>query len=165
MKGPPMPHASHHPPTCRVFPRLILVALGGAAAAVIGCTSTPDQGAVQKPAEAAGTTAAEPSYPYSRKEEFTAFMKTNLDKLNQDIEQLSAKIASLSAAAQAEATQKLQALREQARRLGQQFDQVQNASAGSWDNVKSDMSKAYADLQSGIRNARQWLSEKIAPGP
>ncbi len=165
MKGQLMPHARNRTPSCRMIRRFLIVLSGAAAAAVIGCTSSPDQGTAEKPADASSAAAAEPSYPYSRKEEFTAFMKTNLDKLNHEIDQLSAKIASLSAAAQAEATQKLKDLREQAQRLGQQFDKVQSASAGSWDNAKADMSKAYADLQSGIRKARQWLSEKIAPSP
>jgi hypothetical protein len=158
-----MMHLSNRIVSCWVAQRITLVAMSVAAVVVIGCSSTPDQGTTQKPADASSAPAAEPSYPYSRKEEFTAFMKTNLDKLNQEIDQLSAKIASLSAAAQAEATQKMQALREQAQRLGQQFDKVQNASEASWESVKTDASKAYADLQSGIRTARQWLSEKIAP--
>ena len=160
-----MLHASNRTPSSRTLQHLVLVLSAAAGAAMFGCTSAPDQATGSAPANANSAPAAEPSYPYSRKEEFTTFMKTNLDKLNQEIEQLAAKISTLSAAAQADAKEKLQALREQAQRLGQHFDKVQNASAGSWDAAKADMSKAYDDLKAGITKARQWLSEKIAPTP
>lgn len=158
-----MTRSNNSTPFGRMVQRMMSLSMSAAAMTVIGCGTTPDQGTTAKPADASSAPAAEPSYPYSRKEEFTAFMKTKIDQLNQEIDQLSAKIASLGAAAKEEAGQKLKELREQAQRLGQQFDKVQNTSAASWDNAKTDMAKAYDDLQAGIRHARQWLSEKIAP--
>lgn len=125
-----MPCSSDHAPSIPMLRPIARIALGAAAAAALGCTSTPDPGTGQKPADAAGAPAAEPAYPYSRKAEFTTSMKTNLDQLNRDIDQLAAKIAALSTTAQEEARQKLHALREQAQRLQQQFDRIQNASAG-----------------------------------
>jgi len=142
---------------------LRLLVIGAVALMAIACTSAPDQNTIQKPSETGANPAPDQSYAFSQKEEYTTAMKSNLDKLNQEIDQLAEKVAHVAAAARADAAEKLQKLRDQAQRLRQQFDKVQDASAGSWDLVKSDIATGYADLRSGIRSARQWLSEKIAP--
>ena len=49
-------------------------------------------------------------------------MKVELGEINQDLEQLTAKIQKSSAAAQAEATPKLQVLREQTAKLTKQLE-------------------------------------------
>jgi uncharacterized protein YicC (UPF0701 family) len=147
--------------------RIALGALSVTALALAGCGSTPDETATASPKPVVTATPAtdDQTYPYSRREEFTMFLKTNLDKLNKEIDELSAKIATLSANARADATQKLQDLRDQAHKLAEQSDKVKDATAASWDSVKADASKAVDDLQAGIKKARQWLSDKIAPSP
>ena len=83
--------------------------------------------------------------------------------LNKDLDQLSAKIDSSSAAIKAEAKPKLQALRGQAAQLNKQLDDAKNANESTWDSVKAGFSKAYNTTEDEFNQARQWVSDKIAP--
>src|SRR5712675_462972 len=82
-------------------------------------------------------------YSYAQKAEFVATRQSQLAEINRDLDQLSAKIEKSSAAAQAEAKPKLQALREKAAQLGKQLDEVKNASESTWNSVKTSSAKAY----------------------
>ena len=102
-------------------------------------------------------------YTFAQKEEFVKTMQVQLDTLNKDLDQLSAKIDSSSDAVKAEAKPKLQALRDQAAQLNKQLDEAKNATESTWDSVKSGFTKAYDATKDGINQARQWVSDKIAP--
>jgi len=102
-------------------------------------------------------------YTFAQKTEFVAKMQGQLDTLNQDLDQLSAKIESSSDAVKAEAKPKLQALRDQAEQLTKQLDNVRNATESTWDSVKATSQKAFDSLKDGFQQSRQWLSDKIAP--
>ncbi len=102
-------------------------------------------------------------YTYAQKAEFVKTMQTQLDALNQDIDTLSAKIDSSSDAVKADAKPKLQALRDQAAQLKQQLADVQNANESTWDSVKAATKSAYDATAKGVLDARQWVSDKIAP--
>ena len=102
-------------------------------------------------------------YTFAQKDEFVKQMQIQLDKLNQDLDQLAAKIDGSSDAVKAEAKPKLQALRDQAAQLNQQLDEAKNANESTWDSVKIGFAKAYAATKDGFQQARQWLGDKIAP--
>ena len=102
-------------------------------------------------------------YTFAQKAEFVAAMQGQLDALNKDIDQLAAKIDSSSDAVKAEAKPKLQALRDQATQLNKQLDDAKNATESTWDSVKAGFTKAYDATKDGINQARQWVSDKIAP--
>ena len=102
-------------------------------------------------------------YTFAQKAEFVAAMQSQLDALNKDIDQLSAKIDSSSDAVKAEAKPKLQALRDQAAQLNKQLDDAKNATESTWDSVKAGFTKAYDATKDGFNQARQWVSDKIAP--
>ena len=102
-------------------------------------------------------------YTFAQKAEFVAAMQIQLDALNKDLDQLSAKIDSSSDAVKAEAKPKLQALRDQAAQLNKQLEDVRNATESTWDSVKSGFQKAYEATKDGFNQARQWVSDKIAP--
>jgi methyl-accepting chemotaxis protein len=102
-------------------------------------------------------------YPFAQKAEFAAKMQGQLDALNKDLDQLSAKIESSSGAVKAEAKPKLQALRDQAAQLTRQLDGVKDATESTWDSVKAASQKAFDSLKDGFQQSRQWLSDKIAP--
>ena len=102
-------------------------------------------------------------YTFAQKAEFVAAMQVQLDALNKDIDQLSAKIDSSSDAVKTEAKPKLQALRDQAAQLNKQLDDAKNATESTWDSVKAGFTKAYDATKDGFNQARQWLSDKIAP--
>ena len=101
-------------------------------------------------------------YTFAQKAEFVKTMQ-GLDALNKDLDELSAKIDSSSDAVKAEAKPKLQALRDQAAQLNKQLDDARNATESTWDSVKAGFSKAYDATKDGFNQARQWLSDKIAP--
>jgi len=102
-------------------------------------------------------------YTYAQKAEFTEAMQRQLDEINRDLDQISAKIEKSSDAAKAEAQPKLQSLRDQMTKLNKRLDQASGATESSWEEVKSGCKKGYAELKDGFQKARQWMSEKIAP--
>jgi chromosome segregation ATPase len=103
------------------------------------------------------------NYTFAQKDEFVKNMQVQLDTLNKDIDQLAAKIDSSSDTVKAEAKPKLQALRDQAGQLNKQLDEAKNATESTWDNVKDGFTKAYEATKDGFDQARQWVSDKIAP--
>jgi capsule polysaccharide export protein KpsE/RkpR len=102
-------------------------------------------------------------YTYAQKDEFTAKMQAELTVINNDLDQLSAKIEKSSDDIKAQAKPKLQALRDQAAQLNKQLDDVKNSTASTWDSVKAGTQKAYDSLKDGFQQSRQWVSDKIAP--
>jgi ElaB/YqjD/DUF883 family membrane-anchored ribosome-binding protein len=102
-------------------------------------------------------------YTFAQKAEFVKQMQGQLDNLNRDLDQLAAKIDSSSDAVKAEAKPKLQALRDQAAQLNKQLDEARNATESTWDSVKNGFQKAYEATKDGFNQARQWVSDKIAP--
>jgi ElaB/YqjD/DUF883 family membrane-anchored ribosome-binding protein len=102
-------------------------------------------------------------YTFAQKAEFVKTMQVQLDALNKDLDQLAAKIDSSSDAVKAEAKPKLQALRDQAAQLNKQLDDAKNATESTWDSVKAGFQKAYDATKDGFNQARQWVSDKIAP--
>jgi hypothetical protein len=102
-------------------------------------------------------------YAFAQKAEFVAKMQGQLDALNKDIDALSVKIENSSDAVKADAKPKLQALRDHAAQMNQQLADAKNATASTWDNVKASSAKAYDALKDDFQNARQWVSDKIAP--
>ena len=102
-------------------------------------------------------------YTFAQKAEFVKTMQGQLDALNKDLDQLSAKIDSSNDAVKAEAKPKLQALRDQVAQLNKQLDEAKNATESTWDSVKAGFSKAYDATKDGFNQTRQWVSDKIAP--
>lgn len=102
-------------------------------------------------------------YTYAQKGEFVAKMQSQMTEINKDLDALMARVEKSSDAAKADAKPKLQKLRDQASKLNQQLDEAKNASESGWDDVKSGVKKGYGELKDGFQQARQWVSDKIAP--
>jgi hypothetical protein len=102
-------------------------------------------------------------YTFAQKAEFVQAMQVKLTALNRDLDKLSAQIDNSSDAVKAEARPKLQALRDQAAQLNQQLADAKNATESTWDSVKAGSQKAYDSLAKSFTEARQWVSDKIAP--
>jgi chromosome segregation ATPase len=102
-------------------------------------------------------------YAYAQKAEYVATRQAELAEINRELDQLAARIEKANDAAKTEATPKLQALREQVARLNTHLDEAKNASESTWDDVKAGFNQGYSDLKDGFNQARQWVSEKIAP--
>jgi archaellum component FlaC len=102
-------------------------------------------------------------YSFAQKAEFTEKMQTQLAEINRDLDQISAKIEKSSDPAKAEAKLKLQALREQVAKLNKQVEEAKSATESTWGDVKAAFNKGYSELKDGFQQARQWVSEKVAP--
>ena len=142
----------------------LMIALLSAVAFTMGCdkeTTTQQINKVQ--AKTAEVSQDMKDYTYAQKAEFTEAMQKRLTGINKDLDELAAKIEKSSDTAKAEAKPKLQALREKAVQLGKQLDEARTATESTWDDVKAGSSKAYNELKEGFNQARQWVSDKIAP--
>jgi chromosome segregation ATPase len=145
--------------------KTLLLTCLSVAAFTIGCdkTETTSQQldkVQEKTAEAAQDMK---DYAFAQKAQFVEKMQSQLADLNRDLDQLAAKIEKSSDAIQAEARPKLQALRDQTAQLNTQLDGVRNATESTWDSVKSGFQKGYESSKDGFNQARQWVSDKIAP--
>jgi chromosome segregation ATPase len=131
----------------------------------VGCHQEPTTSEQMDKAKTETTAAAQDmkNYTFAQKTEFVTKMQGQLDALNKDLDQLSAKIDNSSDAVKADAKPKLQALRNQASALNQQLDNVRNATESTWDSVKATSQKAFDSAKDGFQQARQWVSDKIAP--
>ena len=102
-------------------------------------------------------------YAYAQKADFVAVMRGQLDAINRDLDSLAAKIEASSDAAKAEAKPKLQTLRDQVAGLNTQLEKATNATESTWGDVKAGFQKGFRELKDGFQQARQWVSDKIAP--
>src|SRR5690242_10094206 len=103
------------------------------------------------------------SYTFAQKGEFVAKMQGQLDALNRDFEQISAKIESSSEEVKAKARPELQGLRDQTAQMNKQLENVRNATESTWESVKAASQKSFDSLKNGFQKSRQWASDKIAP--
>jgi DNA anti-recombination protein RmuC len=145
--------------------KILTITLLSIAAFAVGCgkPQTTSQQIDKVQAETKQAAQDMKNYTFAQKAEFVAAMQIQLDALNQDLDQLSAKIDSSSDAVKAEAKPKLQTLRDQSAQLSKQLDEARNATDSTWDSVKTGFSKAYESTKDGFQQARQWVSDKIAP--
>jgi len=145
--------------------KTLVITVLSIAAFAAGCDKqqTPTEQIEKVQTETKAAAADMKDYTFAQKDEFVKAMQVQLDALNKDLDQLSAKIDSSSDAVKAEAKPKLQALRDQTAQLNKQLDEAKNATESTWDNVKTGFSKAYDATKDGFNEARQWVSDKIAP--
>lgn len=145
--------------------KTLVITVLSIAAFAVGCDKqqTPTEQIEKVQTETKAAAADMKDYTFAQKDEFVKAMQVQLDALNKDLDQLSAKIDSSSDAVKAEAKPKLQALRDQTAQLDKQLADAKNATDSTWDNVKAGFSKAYNATKDGFNQARQWVSDKIAP--
>ena len=139
----------------------------GVAAFVVGCGTSPTSSTTQQLEQTAQKSAAASQnmhdYTFEQKAEFTAAMESQLADLNRDLDQLALTINTASEARQAEARPKLEALRAESAKLTRQLDEVRYADPSTYDEIKAGMTSGYTATRDGIRSARQWTSDAIAP--
>jgi chromosome segregation ATPase len=145
--------------------KTLVITILSIAAFAVGCNKeqTTSQQLDKVQAETKQAAQDMKDYTFAQKAEFVKTMQGQLDALNKDLDQLSAKIENSSDAVKAEAKPKLQALRDQTAQLNKQLDDARNATESTWDSVKGGFSQAYDATKAGFNQARQWVSDKIAP--
>jgi hypothetical protein len=143
----------------------LMTAFLSAAAFVAGCNKEETTSQQLDNAQVKAERAAQDmkDYTYAQKGAFVEAMQAQLAALNRDLDQLSAKIEKSNDTVTIEAKPKLQALRDQAYKLNQQLEQAKNATESTWEDVKAGSNKAYNQLKDSLQQARQWVSDKIAP--
>ena len=145
--------------------RTLIITVLSAAALTVGCnkeeTTSQQFDKVKQETKVAAQELKD--YSYAQKAEFVAKMQGQLAEINKDLDQLSAKIEKSSDAAKTEANPKLQAMREQMAKLNKQLDEAKSATESTWSDVKVGFKKGYGELKDSIQQARQWVSDKIAP--
>ena len=134
---------------------------------IAGCNKTADQPAdsqMDKVTRETKTAARDiKDYTYAEKAEFIAKMRSESVAVHADLDKLSAKVEKATDQAKADARPKLQALRDRLAKLDQQIAAANDATESTWNEVKTGFKKGYGDLQEEFRQARQWVSDKIAP--
>jgi len=152
----------------------LLITLLSVAVVAVGCKPSAEKSAAENreataqqfdkvKTETKEAAHAMKDYAFAQKAEFVATMEKQLAELNRDLDQLAEKIEKSSASAKAEASIKLQEVREKVARLNESLDGVQSATESTWEEVKAGVKKGYEEVKDSFRQARQWLSEKIAP--
>jgi chromosome segregation ATPase len=145
--------------------KTLLIAFLSAAVFAAGCDKDKSTAQQIDKVQTETTQAAQDmkDYTFAQKDEFIKAMQDEMAALNEDLVKLSAKIDSSSDAIKAEAKPKLQALRDQTAQLNQQLADASNATESTWDSVKASSQKAYDAAEKSFMDARQWVSDKIAP--
>lgn len=142
---------------------LALLTLGSAL--FVGCdkpdTSVPP--ATVGAARSVSSTSEMKDYTFAQRAEFATTMQAERAEILRELDSLEARIANSSDAVKAEAKPRLQALREQETKLGTHLDAVKDATEATWDNVKIGSREAYAQMKESFTQARQWVSDKVAP--
>ena len=143
----------------------LLLALLAVAAFAVGCNKEPTTAQQLDKVQADTKQAAQDmkDYTFAQKAAFVATMQTQLATLNREMDLLAAKVEKASDTIKAEAQPKLRVLRDQIAQLNQQLDEARNATELTWDSVKGGFKKAYEGAKDGVQQARQWVSDKIAP--
>jgi len=90
-------------------------------------------------------------------------MKSELAKINEVLQQFSAKVERSDHAAKSDAKAKLEALREKVAQMNAEIEKAKNAPEAAWEQVKASFKKSDEDLKEAVAQTRTWLAEKIAP--
>ena len=147
--------------------RLLAITFLAVAAFAAGCKPSDDNSASNQVDKIKTETKADAQemkdYAFAQKADFVAKMHSQVDALNKDIDALSAKIEKSSDTVKADAKPKLQALREESAKMNKQLDDARGATESTWDSVKASSQKAWDGLKDDFTQARQWVSDKIAP--
>jgi len=126
-------------------------------------TETPAQ-PPEKTESALQEAAMQPrDYNFGQKTEFVMAMRTQLTELNASVDGVSMKIDKSSEAVQAEAKPKLAVLREKAAELNKKLDEIANATLPTWNVMKTETEKAFADFKDGIAQSNQAVTDKVSP--
>ncbi|HEY1172175.1 MAG TPA: hypothetical protein VGH19_12450 [Verrucomicrobiae bacterium] len=102
-------------------------------------------------------------YAYAQRAEFADKMKVQLADIKKEMDMLAARLENASEPTKTEGKAKLEALKVKVASLDKQLDGIKDASESSWNDVKSGFQKTYDDVKDSFQQARQWLSDKIAP--
>ena len=91
---------------------------------------------------------------FSKRDDWVSKMKDEGNKLKAEIERISKDNS-------AEAKAKADSLRDKSKNLDVEIDKAQNATASTWDDVKSTSKRAMDDAGDAFRDAKDWVGRKL----
>jgi hypothetical protein len=100
-------------------------------------------------------------YTYDKKDAFVANANAELAALDQKTKELTDKAATASDSIKTDVQTKLQELSEKRAVLDKKFDAVKNATEANWNDVKTRFQSAYDDTKESVKQAWQWLADKL----
>jgi hypothetical protein len=106
---------------------------------------------------------AQSDYTYAQKMLFVNAMKKELSDTQEEMEQLSEKVARSNSSAKLNAQKRIDTLREELELTKIKIEEAQNVDESGWEDVKTGFRKAKENLKKSFENTRQWLSDKIEP--
>jgi hypothetical protein len=118
------------------------------------------EGSTQAWANAKESFASASDYTYDKKDEFVAKAQADLDAVDQKMKELADEATNATASAKDEAQTKIDELKVKQSELNQKLDNVKNATADQWDNVKTNFTDAYDNTTNALAQAWQWLKDK-----
>lgn len=102
-------------------------------------------------------------YAYAQRAEFAERMRAQLNDINKQLDTLGTRVENSAEPTKTEGKAKLTALREKVNELNRRLDDVKDANESKWEEVKAGFRKSYDDVKDSFTQARQWLSDKVAP--
>ncbi len=157
-----------------ILSKLILPVVLGALAIGAGCKPSNDASSdslatsAQRQADRTQDAIAEAArdfkaYTYEQKEQFIASMEKELVAIENNIEELGRTVQRTTGDTKAAAEDRLKKLRSQAGLLKSNINDVKNANASTWEQVKNNTHEIYENVKSSLNDARQWVSDTVAP--
>ena len=101
-------------------------------------------------------------YTFEEKDAFKIKMRDDLSDVNNSLDHLNTKLEHAGTATREEAQPKIDSLRTKSDQLGKKIEAIQDATASTWENVKTDSKNSYMELKGKIRRENKWLSDKFA---
>ncbi len=102
-------------------------------------------------------------YAFAQREEFATRIRAEVATLREELHQLSGRADQASATVKAESAPRVEAIQNKVAQLSDRLEQLKQTSEPKWEEFKTEIKAAYTDAKESVRQAREWLSEKIAP--
>jgi vacuolar-type H+-ATPase subunit I/STV1 len=101
-------------------------------------------------------------YSYEQKADFVAAVVSDLEALDKKIQKLSDKVATARDNLKADAKAKLEALREQRKKLNEKLEDAKNSADSNWLEAKANFKTAYDDVKNAVKDTWKWLTDKLS---
>lgn len=89
------------------------------------------------------------------KEQFERALNMKLERLDEEIREVQARVANLSEAAKAEWTEKMADLSAKRKAAEAKLDEVRKSAEGAWEHLREGADRAWEELEQAVQKARK----------
>lgn len=89
------------------------------------------------------------------KEQFERALNMKLERLDEEIREVQARVANLTEAAKTEWTEKMAALAEKRKAAETKLDEVRKSTEGAWEHLREGAERAWGELDRAVQKARK----------